>query len=183
MTPIVVLLLALGVSMDAFSAAVANGIAFANPGKREAFLTGAYFGFFQAAMPFFGYLLSSGFSRYFEKYIGIIGFVILFIIGMKMIYQSVKGEKERERKAKHKELFILAIATSIDALAVGITFAADQVQQVILYVLTIGIVTFITSFCGVFIGKRFHTVFSKAEMAGGAILLFIGLKMLLESGI
>jgi len=175
-----VLLIALGLSMDAFSASVTTGAMRCRPGLRDAFLAAGYFGLFQAAMPFAGYLLSSGFSRYFEKYTGIIGFVILLVIGIKMIFESFRETGKEEQKQDHGTLLVLAVATSVDAFAVGIAFAAVQLSDMVSYVLCIGAVTFFMSFCGVFIGSRFSKLFTRADIAGGVILIFIGIKMLLN---
>ena len=189
-------LTAVALSMDAMAVAVSAGLSNAG-GKgvkfREAGLMGLFFGVFQAVMPLLGYyiipllamIFGSGVTRFVEGTDHWIAFVLLVFIGGKMLW-DVFHEKEESAAEKsdarldHKELFMLAIATSIDALAVGIAFACLDVQ-IWSSVSIIGCVTLVLSFCGVWIGNRFGNRFEKkAEIAGGVVLLLIGVKILLD---
>jgi putative Mn2+ efflux pump MntP len=142
-----------------------------------------FFGVFQSLMPLIGWLVGSRFSSYITQFDHWIAFILLVLIGGNMIRESLQEdeeEEEQEDRLDYKELFLLAIATSIDALAVGITFAFLQVE-IISSVLLIGIITFVISFAGVIIGNIFGSRFkNKAEILGGIILILIGIKILLE---
>ena len=133
-------------------------------------------------MPLIGWILGNGFSSYIEKFDHWIAFILLSIIGGKMIYEAIHPDEDGDDEVDTgmKRMFILAIATSIDALAVGVSFAFLNVN-IITAVLIIGIITLVTSAIGVIIGKIFGDLFSgKAEMVGGVILILIGVKILLE---
>ena len=178
-------LIGIGLSMDAFAVSICKGLSVQHLRVRHMLLAGLYFGAFQALMPLLGWLLGTSFSRYIQAFDHWIAFVLLAFIGGKMLW-DVFHEKEEsaaeksDAKLDHKELFMLAIATSIDALAVGIAFACLDVQ-IWSSVSIIGCVTLVLSFCGVWIGNRFGNRFEKkAEIAGGVVLILIGVKILLE---
>ena len=176
-----IFLIAVGLSMDAFAVAVCKGLKMPKINKKQTALIALFFGGFQGLMPLIGYFLGKQFEQYIVSVDHWITFVLLGFIGGKMIYESFKKDDEDEDKPFNiKELFVLAIATSIDALAVGITFAFLQVN-IAVSVAFIGVITFILSAIGVFIGHKFGEKYkSKAEFAGGLILVLIGLKILLE---
>lgn len=176
-----VFLVAVGLSMDAFAVAVCKGLKMPKINPKQTALIALFFGGFQALMPLIGYLLGTQFEQYIVRIDHWITFVLLGFIGGKMIYESFKKDEEEDDKPFNvKELFVLAIATSIDALAVGITFAFLDVN-IVISVSLIGVITFILSAIGVFIGHKFGEKYkSKAEFAGGLILVLIGLKILLE---
>lgn len=184
---ITLFLLGVGLAMDAFAVAICKGLSMKKVKTKNAIIVGLFFGGFQAFMPFLGWLLGSQFEQYIVSVDHWIAFGLLGIIGGKMLYEAVKGEEEcdhdhsiKEEILDIKELFILAIATSIDALAVGITFAFLK-YPVGLSVTIIGIITFVISVAGVYIGNFFGEKFKKkAEIAGGIILVGIGVKILLE---
>ncbi len=175
------LLISLGLSMDAFAVAVCKGLKTRKITAGKAALIALFFGGFQAIMPLIGWFLGSRFEEYITDFDHWIAFALLLIIGGNMIFEAVKGnEEEMSSDLKIKELFALAIATSIDALAVGITFAFLK-ANILFSVITIGITTFILSLVGVFVGHKFGAKYkNKAEIAGGVILIAIGLKILLE---
>jgi putative Mn2+ efflux pump MntP len=146
-------------------------------------ITALFFGAFQAFMPVIGYFLGSRFADFISSFSHWVSFGLLAVIGGKMMIEAIKGgddESENEYRLNIKELFVLAVATSIDALAVGIVFAAEK-TPVITSVTIIGAVTFLLSLAGVYIGHRFGSKYEKkAELAGGAILIIIGVKLLLD---
>ena len=146
-------------------------------------ITALFFGVFQAFMPVIGYFLGSRFADFISSFSHWVSFGLLAVIGGKMMIEAIKGgddESENEYRLNIKELFVLAVATSIDALAVGIVFAAEK-TPVITSVTIIGAVTFLLSLAGVYIGHRFGSKYEKkAELAGGAILIIIGVKLLLD---
>ena len=180
------LLISVGLAMDAFAVAVCKGLNMSKINYKNAGIIALFFGAFQGFMPLIGYFLGTRFQRYIQSIDHWIAFGLLVFIGGQMIFEVFKGEEEAldedGDKLQLKQLVILAIATSIDALAVGITFALlDGGVGIITSVLMIGIVTFIISFMGVIIGNRFGNKYeSKAQLAGGIILVLIGLKILLE---
>lgn len=178
------LLLSVGLAMDAFSVSVCKGLSMKKIDYKGAAVTALFFGAFQAAMPLIGYFLGSYFEKFISTYSHWIAFVLLGIIGGKMIYEVIKGEEDgdgvKEYKLDIKELLILAIATSIDALAVGVIFAAQK-TNLILSVSVIGGITFVICLAGVIIGNRFGTKYEKkAQLAGGIVLCLIGVKLLLD---
>lgn len=177
------LLLSVGLAMDAFSVAVCKGLSMKKLNVRSGFIIALFFGVFQGLMPLAGYFLGSRFSGYIDSVSHWVAFILLGIIGGKMIWEAFHDEEndtETEYKLALGELIVLSVATSIDALAVGIVFAAEKVN-IILSVIMIAVITFAISFSGVVIGNKFGSRFEKkAEIAGGAILVLIGLKMLLE---
>lgn len=177
-------LIAVGLSADAFSVSVCKGLNMRKLNLKHAYLIALFFGVFQAVMPLIGYILGTGFSEYIERFDHWIAFVLLAFIGGKMVIEAIRekgGEEEEKTDALSMgELTVLAIATSIDALAVGITFAFLKVN-ILPSVLLIGVTTFALSLGGVLLGNRFGAKYkTKAEAAGGVILIFIGLKILLE---
>lgn len=178
------LLLAVGLSMDAFAVAVCKGLALGKVTLKESAVVGAWFGGFQALMPTIGFFLGSTFEEYIVKFDHWIAFVLLGLIGANMIKEAFSGEEETaDGCLGFKTMFVMAIATSIDALAVGITFAflIPTVGKMLVAVLMIGIITFCLSGFGVKVGSVFGAKYkSKAEFAGGAILILLGLKILLE---
>ena len=177
-------LIGIGLSMDAFAVSICKGLSMQKIDKKYTLCIGLFFGGFQALMPLTGYLLGSRFSGYIERFDHWIAFVLLAMIGFNMIKESREEEEEEEKPyagINFKELLILAVATSIDALAVGITFALLPDVNVPLAVCLIGITTFVCSAAGLKVGNLFGLKYkAKAELAGGIILILIGLKILLE---
>ena len=169
-----------GLAMDAFAVAVGKGLSMKRLSLKNAGLVGFYFGFFQALMPVIGYFLGIGFKDYITSIDHWVAFILLGLIGANMIKEAFGDEEDVDDDLSFKTMLILAIATSIDALAVGITFAFLQVN--ILYAaLIIGVTTFVISVIGVKIGHVFGLKYkSKAEIAGGIILIAMGCKILLE---
>ncbi len=173
-------IIAVGLSMDAFAVAICKGLSVEKAKVKHFLITGAYFGGFQAAMPLIGYLLGSQFSKYIEKYDHWVAFILLALIGANMIRESFGDEEKQHDSFSFKTMLPLALATSIDALAVGVSFACLDVK-IIPAVSLIGITTFIFSAAGIKIGNIFGTKYkSKAELLGGIILIVMGLKILLE---
>ncbi|NLK88438.1 MAG: manganese efflux pump [Clostridiaceae bacterium] len=175
------LLIAVGLSMDAFAVAICKGLSTRKLKLSNMALTGLFFGGFQALMPLAGYLLCTQFRNYIDTIGHWIAFALLCIIGINMIRESRNEHCENVGDAFNvKSLTVLAVATSIDALAVGVSFAFLQVD-IVPAVALIGVITFVLSAAGVRIGNIFGTKFkSKAEFVGGIILIGIGLKILLE---
>ena len=174
-------LIAVGLSMDAFAVSVCKGLSTQTLQRRHYLIVGAWFGGFQALMPTLGYLLGSTFEQYITSVDHWVAFILLSVIGGNMLKEAFsKDEETADASFAPKAMLLLAVATSIDALAVGITFAFLQVS-ILPAVATIGLITFALSFAGVVVGNRFGTRFQKkAEIAGGVVLVLIGLKILLE---
>lgn len=186
MTLVEIFLVGVGLSMDAFAVAICKGLAMPRVNRKRTLLIGLYFGVFQAVMPLTGWLLGSQFARHVTKMAPWIAFVLLAWIGGSMIRESL-SEKEEEEHAepgelRHRELLMLAIATSIDALAVGVSFSMVELTVPIYAAAAlIGCTTFAISVAGVFVGNLFGARYkNRAEFVGGAILILIGLKILLE---
>ena len=175
------LLIAIGLSMDAFSVSVCKGLTTKRFSWRMALICGLWFGFFQALMPIIGYFLGDQFQEMIEAYDHWIAFGLLFLIGANMIREAIWGKEEKQDGSLgFKTMFLLAIATSIDALAVGVSFACIQVK-LWSSVLIIGLTTFVFSILGVKIGNVFGSKYERsAGIIGGIILILIGLKILLE---
>lgn len=179
-------LIAVGLAMDAFAVSICKGLNMKKINYRNAGIIALFFGVFQAAMPLIGYLIGSRFQSYIKSVDHWIAFVLLALIGGQMIWEVCHGEDEEnggeyEEKLSIKQLFLLAVATSIDALAVGITFALLEGTDIKFSVIIIGAVTFIISFAGVVIGNRFGNKYEKrSQIAGGIILILIGFRILLE---
>ena len=169
-------LIGIGLSMDAFAVAICKGLGMERINKRDALLLALFFGGFQALMPLTGYLLGSRFASYIERWDHWIAFVLLAFIGGNMIRESREQEEEEIEHCgsiRYRELFTLAVATSIDALAVGVSFAFLGVR--------IGCTTFVLTLVGVWVGNLFGSRYkSRAELTGGIILILIGVKILLE---
>lgn len=186
MTLLEIFLIGIGLSMDAFAVAICKGLAMPDKVDRKgALLIALYFGVFQAVMPTLGWLLGSQFARYVTRLAPWIAFILLVWIGGNMIRESLSKEEREEEETgsvSHKELLVLAVATSIDALAVGVTFSMLELAVSIgAAVALIGCTTFVISLAGVYVGNVFGAKYkSKAEFVGGAILILIGVKILLE---
>ncbi len=185
-----IILIGIGLSMDAFAVAICKGLEMPRIDKKGTFWIALYFGGFQALMPLLGWFLGSQFRRFIESIDHWIAFGLLVFIGGKMLLEGIKkcfmepfpkeDPKSEEKGTNHKELLILAIATSIDALAVGISFAALG-TPIFPAVLVIGCITFGLSILGVLIGHWFGNRFEKiASIIGGVILILIGVKILIE---
>ena len=175
-------LIGIGLSMDAFAVSVCKGLSMQRIDKKYTLCIGLFFGGFQALMPLLGYFLGSRLAGSIERFDHWIAFLLLAFIGFNMIRESREEVKEEQTFAgvNFKELIVLAIATSIDALAVGVTFAFLQVK-IVPAVTIIGCTTFILSLAGVYVGNVFGARYkSRAELTGGVILILIGLKILLE---
>ncbi len=181
MTFLELLLIAIGLSMDAFSVSICKGLTTKKFSWRMALVCGLWFGLFQALMPIIGYFLGAQFQEMIEAYDHWIAFGLLFLIGANMIREAVWGkEEQQDGSLGFKTMFLLAIATSIDALAVGVSFACIQVK-LWSSVLIIGVTTFLFSVLGVKVGNVFGSKYEKsASIVGGIILILIGLKILLE---
>lgn len=175
-------LIGVGLSMDAFAVAVCKGLAMPKMRWRQAAVIGLFFGGFQALMPILGWALGRQFEAYITSVDHWIAFALLVLIGGKMVWDAFheEGAEDLQEKFSLKELLVLAIATSIDAMAVGITFAFLRVE-IISAAILIGCTTCILSLIGVCVGRQFGDRFqNKATLAGGVILCLIGLKILLE---
>ncbi|MDF9825074.1 putative Mn2+ efflux pump MntP [Breznakia sp. PF5-3] len=179
---ITIILTGVGLAMDASAVSIAKGMCFKKEEtKKYAFILAFTFGFSQALMPIIGYLCGTKFTSYIQSIDHWIAFILLFIIGIKMIKESLTMKEEKcDTSLTFKDIIVLGIATSIDALAVGVSFAFLNVN--IIYASSIiGIVTFILSLFCVFMGKQLGTIFQKyAEIFGGSILVFLGIKILIE---
>lgn len=174
------LTLSAGLAMDAFAVSVCKGLAMKGVTFRQMGLVGMWFGGFQGLMPLIGYFLGAQFADRIQFVDHWIAFVLLGLIGAGMIKESFGEEEEADASLDRKTMFLLAVATSIDALAVGVTFAFLEVN-ILQACLLIGSVTFVLSGAGVQIGHVFGARYkSRAERLGGAILIFLGIKILLE---
>lgn len=172
--------------MDAFAVSICKGLGMSKLNKKQMLIIALYFGGFQALMPYIGWAVGARFSSYVSQYAHWIAFILLAIIGGKMIHEALTESEDceddgiKDKKLSHKELLMLAIATSIDALAVGISFAFLNVP-IIPSIIIIGLTTFAISLVGVIIGNIFGSKYkNKAEFVGGLILVIIGLKIVLE---
>ena len=179
-------LIGMGLSMDAFAVSICQGLSMTKIRWGHALTVGVYFGGFQALMPLIGWMLGSQFAGRIQQYDHWVAFVLLVIIGGNMIREALSDEEDEAEDAAvgagldHKKLFLMAVATSIDALAVGVTFAFLDVR-ILQAVSFIGCTTFILSVIGVKVGTVFGVLYkSKAERTGGIILILIGLKILIE---
>ncbi len=175
------LIVAVGLSMDAFAVSIGKGLSLQNVRLRHVLSVGLWFGGFQALMPLVGYLLGASFSAIVYDFDHWVAFFLLGIIGMNMIRDSFSKEEDKhDNDFSFKVMLMLAIATSIDALAVGVSFAFLLVDMW-LAVFIIGITTFLFSALGLKIGRRFGCKYkSKAEFTGGVVLILIGIKILVE---
>ena len=173
--------------MDAFAVSICKGLGMTKVNRNQALTIGLYFGGFQALMPFIGYMLGIRFEKYITSIDHWIAFILLGFIGGKMVYEAVKEKDddavvEKDLALNQGEMFLLAIATSIDALAVGIMFAFTYDSLNIYWAIAIiGLTTFVLSIIGVIVGNFFGNKYKKkSEIAGGIILILIGVKILLE---
>lgn len=175
------LTLAVGLSMDAFAVSICKGLAMREKVFGKGIVIGLWFGGFQALMPTIGFFLGTQFKDQITSIDHWVAFVLLGLIGINMVKESLSDEEENvDASIAVKEMFMLAVATSIDALAVGITFAFLNVH-IVSAASIIGVCTFLISFAGVKIGNIFGTKYkSKAELAGGVILILLGFKILFE---
>jgi len=177
-----IILIAIGLSMDAFAVSITLGLSVEKPKIKEVLIPGIYFGFFQALMPLIGYFSGISFSEKIQNFDHWIAFVLLGFIGGKMIVESFSKEEKKinENLFLFTKMLLLAIATSIDALAVGVAFSFFDVS-IFKSILIIGLITFCISIGGVKVGNLFGAKFkSKAEFFGGAVLILLGLKILIE---
>lgn len=178
-------LIAVGLSMDAFAVAICKGLCMKSCTWKKGVIVGLYFGVFQGGMPLLGYILGVQFKDMITSIDHWVAFVLLDLIGINMVKEALTDEEEETCSVDGDELAVkemlgLAVATSIDALAVGVTFAFLQVQ-IVPAVSFIGVTTFVISMVGVKIGNVFGSKYkAKAELAGGVILVLMGLKILLE---
>lgn len=182
MSIIEIVLIAIGLAMDAFAVAICKGLSVDKVKPRQYLIVGTWFGCFQTLMPAIGYLLGSSFEQYITEYDHWVAFGLLLILGLKMVKDALsKKEEEESASFSNASMLVTAIATSIDALAVGITFAVLDDVDVPLAVTIIGVITFCLSAIGLKIGNVFGSKFKKkAELAGGIILILIGVKILLS---
>ena len=178
---ITILLIAIALAMDAFAVSIASGITLRERCYYHGFRIGLFFGIFQAAMPVLGYLLGLGFSDLIASVDHWIAFALLVGIGLKMIHEGTKKEKWKDLTCTEtKPLLLLAVATSIDAFAVGVTFSVLG-GNILIPILLIGIITFVLSFIGVVIGNRIGHFFEKRiELVGGSALIAIGFFILIS---
>lgn len=176
-----IFLIGIGLSMDAFAVSVCKGLSMKKLDWKKAIIIALYFGVFQAVMPVIGYLLGTTFESLVTQVDHWIAFILLGIIGANMIKEALGKESENSNdKVDFKTMIVLAIATSIDALAVGITFAFLK-TKLLSSVAIIGVITFVLSLLGVKIGNKFGDKYEKkAEFLGGVILILIGVKILIE---
>ena len=175
------LTLAVGLAMDAFAVSICKGLAMREKVLKKGIIVGLWFGGFQALMPTIGFFLGTQFKDQITSIDHWIAFVLLGLIGINMVKEALSNDEEQaDDSIAVKEMFMLAVATSIDALAVGITFAFLNVH-IVSAASMIGVCTFLISFAGVKIGNIFGTKYkSKAELAGGIILILLGFKILFE---
>ena len=178
---ITILLIALGLAMDSFSVSIANGLATKTFKINKALTIALFFGFFQALMPIFGWLAGESIADYISAFDHWIAFALLTFIGVKMIYESIIDKPNNFLGAYTiKVILFLSLATSIDALAVGLSFSFLGIS-IFLPAIVIGVVAFLLSFFGVYVGIRFGKILkNRIEILGGLILVIIGLKILFE---
>jgi len=181
-----IFMLAFGLSADAFAVSVTNGMSLKNPSRTQALKVAVMFGGFQALMPLLGFLLGMVFVSFIESFAHWVAFAILGFIGVRMIFEERKTGEENEKLPEvlsFRVLLMQAIATSIDALVAGVSFVAMGIRGAWLFpaIAIIGMMTFILSFMGVGLGLKFGRILgTRAKIAGGLVLIAIGLKVLLE---
>ncbi len=177
-------IIAISLAMDAFAVSICKGLNMVKINYRHGLILALFFGVFQALMPLLGWVLGTQLADYISSIDHWIAFFLLAFIGGKMIADTYKNEQEDNTyidKLDMRELVLLSVATSIDALAVGITFALLPETNIVLSIILIGVITFAISFVGVIIGNKFGNKFEKtAQFAGGFVLILIGLKILFE---
>ncbi len=175
------LLLAVGLSMDAFAVSICKGLSMKRSSVQAQLICGAWFGGFQALMPLIGYYLGTLFAGAIEAFDHWIAFGLLFLIGVNMIREAFSDEEEDSGDLSFRSMLVMAIATSIDALAVGVSLAMAGDVNIWLAVAMIGVTTFLLSAVGVKVGSVFGSRFEKkAQILGGGILILLGVKILLE---
>lgn len=175
-----IILIAIGLGMDALSVSLCKGLSMKEMKWKNAIIIGLYFGIFQAVMPCIGYFVGTKFQSAIENWSHWIALVLLVLIGINMIREALFGDEEVNDKIDFKTMIILAIATSIDALVVGVTFAILK-SNIIIPVIIIGVITFIMSVVGVKIGNLFGNKMGRnAEVLGGIVLIIIGIKIVVE---
>ncbi|MGL4337340.1 MAG: manganese efflux pump MntP family protein [Turicibacter sp.] len=183
MSMVAIILIAIGLAMDAFTVAIAKGISLKEVSTKNALRVALYFGAFQGLMPFLGWLFGLSFEKYITAFDHWIALILLSVIGGKMLLEAFKGDEENVVETdpvNHRSLFILAIATSIDALAVGISFAFLDVN-ILMAVCVIAGITFAISYGGVLLGKTVGPYLKNyAEIVGGIILILIGISIFIE---
>ncbi len=173
----------ISLAMDAFAVSICKGLAVGKVKPSHMAIAGAWFGGFQVIMPLIGYFLGSSFHSYIEKFDHWVAFVLLVLIGANMLREALSKKEEEDTNASFgfKTMFVMAVATSIDALAVGIALAMDETTNIWLSVTCIGVITFLMSAAGVKIGSVFGDKYKqKAEIVGGVILIVLGIKILVE---
>ena len=179
-----IILIGVSLSMDAFAVAICSGLKMTKINYKNACLIALFFGGFQALMPVIGWAVGQFFASYVDQYDHYIAFLLLAFLGGKMIFDTLKGGEDDEGlgdRINLKELFVMAVATSIDALAVGVTFGMNPEVEIVSSALLIGATTFVISFGGVVIGNLFGARWKdKAQIVGGVMLILVGLKILLE---
>lgn len=178
-----ILLIGVGLSMDAFAVSVTSGLTVKGFGPKHAALLGIYFGGFQFLMPLIGYLLGSTVSSFVSDYAPYISFFLLAFVGVKMLVEAIRGGDEAvcHTQLKHSQLLVMAIATSLDALAVGVSFAFMPEVSLLPSCLLIGCTTFVLCFAGGMVGGKIPGISCKAAgIAGGVVLCAIGIKLLIE---
>lgn len=181
------ILLGIGLAMDAFAVSICKGLGMTKINKGQLIIIASFFGGFQAIMPLIGYLLGNIFAKYVMQFSHWIAFVLLAFIGIKMIIDAIKErnekdvEEEKDKPISFKEITLLAIATSIDAFAVGVTFSFYEDINIAIAIAVIGVITFVISAIGVLIGNIFGSRYRfVATLIGGIILVLLGIKILLE---
>jgi len=181
-TVVEIVLLSIGLAMDAFAVAVCKGLEMKTVKKKNALIIGLWFGGFQMIMPFIGYFLGSRFQQNIENIDHWIAFGLLLLIGGNMIKESLSNYcGDSDASVGFKQMLVLAFATSVDALAVGIALAMDNTKPIFITAPAIGVITLILSVVGVYIGSIFGAKYkSKAEFCGGLILILLGTKILLD---
>ena len=181
MEVIEIILIAIGLGMDSFAVSICKGLSMNKMNWKKAVIIGIYFGAFQAGMPVIGYFLGKGFENVIQSFDHWIAFFLLSIIGVNMIMESIKNDSEKINDSiDFKTMLILSVATSIDALTVGITFAFLKVN-ILIAIIIIGIIALSLSIIGVKIGCVFGNKYEKkAQLLGGIILILMGTKILLE---
>lgn len=174
-----ILLISISVSLDAFAVSICKGLSFKKFSLKKAIIIGLYFGIFQAIMPLIGYFLGVTFNNFIDSFDHYLVFTLLLFIGISMIMESFKECDVKDDSIAFKSMILLALATSIDALAIGVTFAFLEVN--LAYVFLIGLTTFLFSVIGVKIGNVFGNKYENvSKLIGGITLILIGLKILLE---
>ncbi len=174
-------LLGVSLAMDACAVSMSNGLLEPKMRKRKMLFICFLFGLFQGVMPLLGYLFSNLFAKWIENIIPVISFIILIIIGVKMIYEAFHHKEEEVKALSFKTIVVQAVATSIDALTIGIVYVGSSTTEVYVTFLLIAAITFLLCVVAVWIGKKFGDKLSnKAEILGGIILIIIACKILIE---